>query len=181
MLVDEHLGAAIARRAKEDGLILAMPIERSGTELFELEYGEEFAAHVEAFDPDFFKVLVRYNPADDASTRATQIERLARISDWAKQVGRQWLFELLVPPTRQQLAQYDDQYRFDVQARPSLTAQAITAMTEGGVHPTVWKLKGYETSEGAEEVLRGQRRHGAPGGVHCARPQCTHAECRALD
>ena len=154
VLVDEHLGAEIARRAKEDGLILAMPIERSGTELFELEYGEEFAAHVEAFDPDFFKVLVRYNPADDVSTRATQMERLARISDWATQVGRQWLFELLVPPTRQQLAQYEDQYHFDVQARPSLTAQTITAMNEGGVHPTVWKLEGYETSEGAEEVLR---------------------------
>ncbi len=86
VLVDEHLGAEIARRAKEDGFILAMPIERSGTELFELEYGEEFAAHVEAFDPDFFKVLVRYNPADDESTRATQMERLARISDWASRL-----------------------------------------------------------------------------------------------
>jgi hypothetical protein len=27
-------------------------------------------------------------------------------------------------------------------------------MREGGVHPTVWKLEGYETTEGAEEVLR---------------------------
>ena len=131
-----------------------MPIEKSGTQLFELEYGEKFAAHVEKFDPDFSKVLVRYNPADDESTRATQIERLARISQWAHEADRQWLFELLVPPTSQQLAQYEDQYHFDERARPTLTAEALTALTEGGVHPTVWKLEGYETTEGAEAVLR---------------------------
>jgi myo-inositol catabolism protein IolC len=154
VLVDEHLGSAVARRAKQDGFVLAMPIERSGTQLFELEYGEKFAAHVEKFDPDFSKVLVRYNPANDESTRATQIERLARISRWAKEADRQWLFELLIPPTEQQLAQYEDQYHFDERARPSLTAETLTAMREGGVHPTVWKLEGYETTEGAEEVLR---------------------------
>ena len=64
VLVDEELGAEVARRAKADGFVLAMPIEKSGTELFELEYGDRYPEHVEAFDPDFFKVLVRYNPAD---------------------------------------------------------------------------------------------------------------------
>jgi myo-inositol catabolism protein IolC len=154
VLVDEHLGSEVARRAKQDGFVLAMPIEKSGTQLFELEYGEKFAAHVEKFDPNFVKVLVRYNPADDESTRATQIERLSRISEWAHEVDRQWLVELLVPPTRQQLAQYEDQYHFDERARPPLTAETLTAMREGGVHPTVWKLEGYETTGGAEEVLR---------------------------
>jgi myo-inositol catabolism protein IolC len=154
VLVDEHLGSAVARRAKQDGFVLAMPIEKSGTQLFELEYGEEFAAHVEKCDPDFIKVLIRYNPADDDSTRVTQIERLARISQWAQEVDRQWLVELLIPPTVQQLAQYEDQYHFDGRARPTLTAEALTAMREGGVHPTIWKLEGYETTEGAEEVLR---------------------------
>jgi myo-inositol catabolism protein IolC len=154
VLVDEHLGSEVARRAKQDGFVLAMPIEKSGTQLFELEYGEKFATHVKKFDPDFSKVLVRYNPVDDESTRATQIERLARISEWAHEVDQQWLFELLIPPTSQQLAQYEDQYHFDERARPTLTAETLTAMREGGVHPTVWKLEGHETTEGAEEVLR---------------------------
>src|ERR1700728_5076432 len=66
VLVDEHLGSEVARRAKADGLMLAMPIEKSGTELFELEYGERYPDHLASFDPDFFKVLVRYNPADEA-------------------------------------------------------------------------------------------------------------------
>jgi myo-inositol catabolism protein IolC len=154
VLVDEHLGSDVAKQAKADGLVLAMPIEKSGTKLFELEYGEQFAEHVEAFDPDFFKVLARYNPADSDQDRATQIERLARVSTWATGVGRHWLLELLVPPTSEQLAQSEDQYHFDREVRPGLTVEAISALVAGGVHPTIWKLEGYETSEGAEEVLR---------------------------
>ncbi len=153
ILVDEHLGADVARQAKSDHFILVMPIEKSGTELFQLEYPDDFAEHVEKFDPDYFKVLVRYNPDDDPHTRHTQIERLAKVSSWAHGAGRRWLFELLVPPTREQLARYDDQYHFDAFARPGLTAATIAAFTSRGVRPTIWKLEGYETTEGAQEVL----------------------------
>jgi myo-inositol catabolism protein IolC len=154
VLVDEHLGSEVARRAKADGLILAMPIEKSGTNLFELEYGKDYPEHLAAYDPDFFKVLVRYNPADEVADRTAQIERLAEVSAWAAKSGWRWLFELLVPPTREQLAQNEDQFNFDRQVRPGLTAETISAFSTGGVHPTVWKLEGYETTEGAEEVLR---------------------------
>jgi myo-inositol catabolism protein IolC len=154
VLVDEHLGSEVAKRAKADGLVLAMPIEKSGTKLLELEYGERFAEHVEEFDPDFFKVLARYNPADSDQDRATQIERLSRVSTWATDVGRHWLLELLVPPTSEQLVQSEDQYHFDREVRPGLTVETISALVAGQVHPTIWKLEGYETSVGAEEVLR---------------------------
>ncbi len=154
VLVDEQLGSAVAEAVKSDGLILAMPIERSGTHLFELQYGEQFAEHVAQFDPDFFKVLVRFNPADDERDRNAQVEHLVRVSDWAERAGRQWLFELLVPPTRQQLSQWEDQDHFDRSARPTLTAEALTQLRAAGVHPTVWKLEGYETAEGAQRVLR---------------------------
>jgi myo-inositol catabolism protein IolC len=154
VLVDEQLGSEVAKRAKADGIVLAMPIEKSGTELFELEYGEHYPEHLASYEPDFFKVLVRYNPADEASDRKVQIERLAEVSAWAASTGWRWLFELLVPPTREQLAQNEDQLHFDREARPGLTAEAIAALTAGGVHPTIWKLEGYETTEGAEEVLR---------------------------
>jgi myo-inositol catabolism protein IolC len=154
VLVDEHLGSEVASRAKADGLVLAMPIEKSGTNLFELEYGKDYPEHLTAFDPDFFKVLVRYNPADEAADRTAQIERLAEVSAWAAKTGWRWLFELLVPPTREQLAQNEDQFHFDRHARPGLTAETISTFSKGGVHPTVWKLEGYETTEGAEEVLR---------------------------
>jgi myo-inositol catabolism protein IolC len=154
VLVDEHLGSEVARRAKDDGLVLAMPIEKSGTNLFELEYGKDYPEHLAAFDPDFFKVLVRYNPADKVADRTAQIERLAEVSAWGAKAGWPWLFELLIPPTREQLAQNEDQFSFDRDARPGLTAETIAAFSKGGVHPTVWKLEGYETTEGAKEVLR---------------------------
>jgi myo-inositol catabolism protein IolC len=154
VLVDERLGSDVAVRTRADGLVLAMPIERSGTSLFELEYGSSFAEHVEAYDPDFFKVLVRYNPADDRQVRETQTERLAEVSAWAERTGRRWLFELLVPPTRDQLGTYEDQDHFDRQARPALTAQTVREFEAADVHPTIWKLEGYETADGAEQVLR---------------------------
>jgi len=153
VLVDERLGSDVAVRAKGDGLVLAMPIERSGARLFELEYGNTFSEHVETFDPDFFKVLVHYNPADDERERVIQTERLSRVSEWAEQTGRRWLFELLVPPTRDQLGTYEDQDHFDRQARPALTAEAITELEAAGVHPSIWKLEGYETADGAQHVL----------------------------
>ena len=109
---------------------------------------------MEAFDPDFFKALVRFNPDDDAGVRATQIQRLAKVSEWATTSGRRWFIELLVPGTSEQLAQSEDQFTYDREVRPGLTVQAIKAFNEGGVHPTIWKLEGYETTEGAEEVLR---------------------------
>ena len=154
VLVDEQLGAEVARRAKTDGFVLAMPIEKSGTKLFELEYGDQYPEHVEAFEPDFFKVLVRYNPADAPDDRAVQIERLAEVSTWATGSKRRWLFELLVPATREQLAQSEDQFHFDRDVRPNLTAETIVSFNDGGVHPTIWKLEGYETTEGATRVLR---------------------------
>ena len=61
-LVDEQFGGNIPRDAKEAGLKLAMPVEKSGQEEFDFQYGAAFGRHIEQFDPDFSKVLVRYNP-----------------------------------------------------------------------------------------------------------------------
>ena len=52
--------------AREDGLKLAMPVEKSGQNEFDFEYGDDFAAHIEDSPVDFSKVLVRYNPDGDA-------------------------------------------------------------------------------------------------------------------
>jgi myo-inositol catabolism protein IolC len=153
VLVDEDLGAEVARNAKSDGIVLLMPIEKSGSRVFELEFGDQFAEHVEAFDPDFFKLLVRFNPLDDESMRQTQIERLAMVSQWAERTNRRWIIELLVPPTPEQLAAHGDQAGFDTRERPGLTAQVIAELYAGTVYPTIWKLEGYETEAGAEVVL----------------------------
>ena len=53
VLVDEQFGAAkdIPGGAKERGLLLAMPVEKSGQNEFDFEYGDDFGAHIEQFDP----------------------------------------------------------------------------------------------------------------------------------
>ena len=85
------------RDAKERGLMLAMPVEKSGQNEFDFEYGDDFGAHIEQFDPDFSKVLVRYNPDGDAEMNERQTERLKRLADWLHENDRKFLFELLVP------------------------------------------------------------------------------------
>jgi myo-inositol catabolism protein IolC len=152
VLVDERLGADVARRAKAAGFTLAMPVEASGADRLTFEYGDDFPAHVETFDPDWIKVLLRFNPADPADLRQAQTQTLLRLSDWAAASRRRWLLELLVPATRE-LAACEDQALYDEKERPELTVQVISALTEAGVHPEIWKLEGYETTAGAELVL----------------------------
>src|SRR3954471_20240280 len=62
VLVDPQYGESVAREAKAGGYVLAMPVEKSGQNEFDFEYGEQFGKKIEEFDPDFSKVLVRYNP-----------------------------------------------------------------------------------------------------------------------
>ncbi|MGH2765174.1 MAG: 2-deoxy-5-keto-D-gluconate 6-phosphate aldolase domain-containing protein, partial [Actinomycetota bacterium] len=40
MLVDEQFGADLARRGRKEGVILAMPVEKSGQDEFDFEYGD---------------------------------------------------------------------------------------------------------------------------------------------
>ncbi len=57
-----------------------------------------------SFDPDFSKVLVRYNPDDpDTEMNKRQLDRLKTLSDWLHANDRKFLFELLVPATDEQL------------------------------------------------------------------------------
>ena len=76
VLVDEQFGAGVARDAGSQGVTLAMPVEKSGQNEFDFEYGDEFASHVEAFDPTFSKVLVRFNPEGDGAMNARQAARV---------------------------------------------------------------------------------------------------------
>lgn len=117
VLVDEEFGAGVARRAKSEGVPRAMPVERSGQEEFEFQYGEDFGAHIESFDPTFAKVLVRYNPEGDAGLNQRQTGRLARLSQWLGERNRKFLFELLVPATAAQLDKFADCEAVVAQAR----------------------------------------------------------------
>lgn len=153
ILVDEEMGAAVAREAKERGVILSMPVEKSGQDVFDFEYGDDFPAHLEAFSPDFAKVLVRWNPDDAADTRQVQGERLARLGRWLASTDRRFLFELLVPASARQLAAVEgDQGRYDAEVRPGLMLEAIADIRERGVEPDVWKIEGIDDQDDCRRV-----------------------------
>ena len=106
VLVDEQFGGDIPVQAKQSGLVLAMPVEKSGQEEFDFEYGDQFGEHILKFDPDFSKVLVRYNPDGDAEMNARQTARLRVLADWLHEHDHRFLFELLCPPPRPSSSQW---------------------------------------------------------------------------
>src|SRR5438046_247516 len=97
VLVDAQYGPTVAHEAKGGGYVLAMPVEKSGQNEFDFEYGEQFGEKIEEFDPTFSKVLVRYNPEGDRELNGRQIVKLRRLSEWLHERHRKFLFELLVP------------------------------------------------------------------------------------
>ena len=165
-LVDEQFGAptGLPQEAKERGLLLSMPVEKSGQDEFDFQYGDDFGAHIEQFDPDFSKVLVRYNPDGDAELNARQTERLARLGNWLHDNDRKYLFELLVPAEQAQLDQVGgDGDRYDAELRPELMRRTIIEMQENGVEPDIWKIEGVDSSEDCDAIARTARRDGRDG------------------
>ena len=162
ILVDEAFGSEVARRARAAGVLLAMPVEASGRQVFDFEYGDNFGEHVERFDPDFTKVLVRYNPEDpDRDVNTTQAARLKRLSDWLRARDRRFLFELLVPATDAQLAAVDgDSDRYDQELRPALMVRAIAELQAAGVEPAIWKIEGLDDREDCLRVVEQARADG---------------------
>ena len=157
VLVDERYGAAVAVRAKDARIDLAMPIERSGEPLFMLEYGTfgdgEWLRHVQQFAPEQVKVLVRDNP-QGSFNRMLQFDRLITVSNALRTSGRTFMIELLVPATAAQLESVgSDALRYDSELRAGLTVQVIEEMQAEGIEPDIWKIEGLETVEDARAVV----------------------------
>jgi myo-inositol catabolism protein IolC len=161
ILVDEQFGSGILRDAAKAGFTIAYTVEKSGQEEFDFEYGEDFARHIEAFQPDFAKVLVRYNPEGDFALNERQVSRLKRLSDYLHGRSRMLMFELLVSPTKGQLDRVKgDRTAYDGNVRPGLMAQAIHELQDSGVEPDVWKIEGLEGRADCERVVAAARRNG---------------------
>ena len=161
VLVDEEFGTDVARKARADGVNFAMPVEKSGQDEFDFEYGEDFPQHILDFDPTFSKVLVRDNPVWDPGMRNRQFGRLKRLSDWLHEHDRKFLYELLVPATGSQLAGVDgDGEAYDQQVRPRLMLEIIEQTQDFGIEPDIWKIEGLEDREQCRRIAELVRRDG---------------------
>ncbi|GAA4023183.1 hypothetical protein GCM10022631_42340 [Deinococcus rubellus] len=153
ILVDEQFGSEILQDAHARGVLTACPAEKSGQDEFDFEYGSEYQAHIEAMNPTWVKVLVRYNPAGDAALNARQASTLAGLSKYLQQTQRPLMFELLVPDVADQ-----PQADYDAQTRPGLMVQAIHELQDAGVEAQLWKVEGVGRREDAEALVQAARR-----------------------
>ncbi|MFN2545325.1 MAG: 2-deoxy-5-keto-D-gluconate 6-phosphate aldolase domain-containing protein [Actinomycetota bacterium] len=166
ILVDEQFGADIVRRAKKEGYLFAMPVEKSGQDEFDFQYGDDFGGHIEEFDPTFSKVLVRYNVEGDQGMNSRQSERLKRLGEWLHENGRKFLFELLVPAEESQLSGVGGETdRYDKELRPELMRRAVAELHERGVEPDIWKIEGIDKREDCETISAEVRKDGRDGVV----------------
>jgi myo-inositol catabolism protein IolC len=167
VLVDEQFGGSVPAEARERSLKLAMPAERSGQNMFDFQYGEQFGEHIDRFDPDFTKVLVRYNPDGDIATNREQLTKLKRLSDWLHSHDRKFLFELLVPSEEAQLQSVGDSVdRYDSELRPELMRRTIAEIQDFGIEVDIWKIEGVDDRSDCE-MLAAQARAGGRDGVVC--------------
>ncbi|HUB74919.1 MAG TPA: DUF2090 domain-containing protein [Solirubrobacteraceae bacterium] len=167
VLVDEQFGSTVPAETHEKGLKLAMPAERSGQPSFDFQYGEDFGEHILRFDPDYTKVLVRYNPDGHADGNREQLAKLKQLSDWLQQHQRKFLFELLVPAEQAQLdAVGGSVERYDADLRPELMRRAIAEIQHAGIEVHIWKIEGVDERAHCE-MLVAQARSGGRNEVTC--------------
>ncbi len=131
ILVDEEYGGKIIEDAVKQKYNVILTTEKSGQEIFNFEYGEKFAEHIEKYKPTFAKALIRYKPNMDWGN-------LKVLSDYCHTYGYKFLLEVVLGlsvPDAQNLV------------------PAINELREKGVEPDVWKLEGMGDKNDYESVV----------------------------
>ena len=165
VLVDEQFGSEILKEAKENGIMTATPMEKSGQKEFDFE-NQDFQEHIKRTDTTFVKVLVRFNIADNHERNQRQLERLKKIGDYCKGIGKKFLFELLVPATEGQLKAFEgDTKKYDAVLRPKLMIESIKQIQNFGIEPDVWKLEGVSNPDDCKELVNQCHANGRTSGI----------------
>jgi len=161
ILVDENFGSEVISDAVSKGFMVAVSTEKSGQKEFDFEYGNEFGEHLNKFKPTFGKVLLRYNPDDDAELNSRQREKLKIMSDFCKANDYKFLIEPLIPATDKQLESVGgDKERYDQEIRPDLAVRMIKEIQDGGADPDIWKIEGFTETVHYSNVVEQARADG---------------------
>jgi 5-dehydro-2-deoxygluconokinase len=141
ILVDEELGENVLLRAKKEKIRICLPVEKSGQKELELDFGKDFKKHIKKFDPDYVKILIRYNPLNKEINKK-QLEVLSLIDDFCRKNKYKVLLELLVLPTKEE-ASIDN---YDKLLRHKKTIEAINEI-KSKIKVSVWKLEGFSKKQ----------------------------------
>lgn len=155
LLVDEEYGTQILKESKEVGLRQILTLEKSGTPELELEDGKNFAIRLDKWRPEYGKVLVRYNPNDDAAKNFRVKEKLKAVSEACAARNIKFLLELLI--VKSEMDKDVSTEAFELHLRPELLRVAMREFYAAGIEPQVWKVEGMEDAlELAEVALAAQ-------------------------
>lgn len=132
ILIDEEYGSEFVAEARALGALVVMPVEASGRDELALEYGAAFGEHIEAYDPDAIKVLLRWDPHGDRALNARQGRLLAELSGWMRAADRTLMVEFLTP------------MREPSSARVALMVEAVAQILDAGAEPDLWKVEGLD-------------------------------------
>lgn len=161
ILVDEQFGDQIIRDASQKGYTVIYTTEKSGQDEFDFEYGDKFGEHIEKYQPQIVKALLRYNPAGDEDLNRRQRARLKILSDYCHEHGYKFLIEPLIPATEAQLKTVvGSQESYDKEVRPGLMVDMITELQTDGVEPDIWKIEGLSSREQYQKVIAQARSGG---------------------
>lgn len=155
ILVDEQFGHAALADAKFHGYTIALTTERSGTEVFDFEYGDDFTEHLLEYRPTFAKALVRRNPEVKGGLSLAEHARLAKLREFCDREGIKLLIELIIPPSAADLALVDQDYdRFDREIRPGLERELVAVFQKEGIEADVWKVEGFSNPENYLDLVK---------------------------
>jgi myo-inositol catabolism protein IolC len=158
LLIDHEYGGDLVAKAQAGGVRVAMPVEVSGQRELRYLCDGHPDRIVVSYQPDYVKVLIRYNPGGDAAMNARQRARLSGLARLLDGRPQQLMLELLVPPEEAQLAAVaNDRGRFDREVRAGLTAIAIGEIAGDGLRPPLWKIEGPESRDDAARIAAAVR------------------------
>ncbi len=151
VLTDEFYGIEVIKQAQKIGIMTAMPVEKSGQDVFDFDAGAKYKDHIKKVNATFTKVLVRYNP-ENKDDNLIQLKRLRELNDFLVKEKRKLLFELLVPPTRAHADKYGGAY--DSELRPKLMIRAIKEIQDAGIRPHIWKIEGVDKQSDMKVIVK---------------------------
>ena len=138
ILVDEEFDGDVLTEAKKKNIITAMTTEKSGVEVFEFQYGNNFGEVLKKRMPAYAKVLIRYNNKDKENN-IVQNNRLKKLSEWCRKNNIKFLLEVLLSGKETRLTQMK---------------RMIKSLEEAGVKPHVWKLEGLDKASDWKQIRK---------------------------
>ncbi|MDO8669261.1 MAG: DUF2090 domain-containing protein [Candidatus Buchananbacteria bacterium] len=151
ILVDEEYGLSIIRQAQKIKIIVCLPVEKSGQSELQFEYGKYFGSHIKKINPDYVKVLVRYNPLNKQLNKK-QLVKLKELDYFCRKNNYKVMLELLESPTAYDLKMAKSGANYNNTLRLARTTAVIEEI-RNVLKVDIWKLE-YFTKKGWQKVIK---------------------------